>query len=355
MDARMSPRSQRFLESIGAAQTGVFPLPAANGTPGAPFEDAPDLLLVGHVTRDLVNDPGAGATAEAVLAAPSRLGGTVSFAANTALRMGRRPTVVTRAASPADLDELPAEVEQILLDSPVTTTFANIYTPAGRVQHVYTPAAPITAAEVPARCRHARAVLLGPLVNEIGPDIPPLFGDDTLVAAVPQGWMRRWDESGRVYPKPWESCAEILPFVDVLVASMEDIDHDLTRLAPFFHWVPLIVMTEYREGSSIYQRLADGSIEVTKIAPRPAGEVDPTGAGDIFATAFVIRLQETQDPVQAARFANVTASYGVEHLGISGIPTRETVLAYMERYPFEAVRERSPIQLDGLHPVLAAG
>lgn len=338
----MALRSQTPFHHNGAT-------PAAGQNP-APASQV-DLLLVGSITRDLVDDPGLSADSESVRSAPSRLGGTVSFAANTALRMGRHPTIITRAASERDLDELPAEVERIVLPSAVTTTFANVYTPAGRVQHVYTPAPPILAHEVPPAYHSPRAVLLGPLVDEIGPDIPPLFGAQSLVAAVPQGWMRRWDKSGRVYAKPWQSFAEILPYVDVLVASMEDIDFDLTRLIPFFHWVPLIVMTEYREGSSIYQRAEDGRIDVTRIAPRPAGEVDPTGAGDIFATAFLIRLQETNDPVQAARFANVTASYGVEHLGISGIPTRETVLAYMQRYPFEPTRELSPIQLDGLRPL----
>jgi sugar/nucleoside kinase (ribokinase family) len=326
--------------------------PTARSVNGAAQSDgpsgAPDLLLIGAITRDLVNDPGEGAEAAALLAAPSRLGGTVSFAANTALRMGRTPTVVTRAASDDDLGELPASVHCLRLESPVTTTFANVYTPTGRVQHVFTPVGPITADEIPPAYCSARAVLLGPLVNEIGPDLPPLFGDDTLVAAVPQGWMRRWDGSGRVYAKPWENYAEILPYVDVLVASMEDIDHDLGRLVPFFDYISLIVMTEYREGSSIYQRLDDGRIEVTRVAPRPAGEVDPTGAGDIFATAFLIRLQETGDPVHAARFANVTASYGVEHLGISGIPTRDTVLAYMERFPFNAELTGAPFLLDQL-------
>ena len=318
----MALRSQRPFHPAGAAPA---PDPARDAAAGVAAVPTADLLLVGSITRDLVDDPGLSATAESVRSAPSRLGGTVSFAANTALRMGRRPTIITRAASPRDLDELPAEVERIVLPSTVTTTFANVYTPAGRVQHVYTPAPPILAAEVPSAFHNARAVLLGPLVDEIGPDIPPLFGATSLVAAVPQGWMRRWDDDGRVFAKPWANYAEILPYVDVLVASVEDIDFDLTRLIPFFHWVPLIVMTEYREGSSIYQRGEDGRIDVTRIAPRPAGEVDPTGAGDIFATAFLIRLQETGDPVQAARFANITASYGVEHLGISGIPTRETL------------------------------
>lgn len=284
-----------------------------------------DLLFIGHLTRDLLSeDPQGG----------YRLGGTVSFAAITALRLGRKPSVITRAAADTDLSELPAAVDLHLLASPVTTTFANIYTPQGRVQYCYTPAAPILAQDIPAQLRQPRAVLLGPLVNEIGPDLAPIFPASTLVVAVPQGWMRRWDSRGRVYSKPWENAALILPHLDVLVLSLEDINHELERLEPFFQHVPLVVLTEYRDGSTLYRRLPTGHREEIKIPPRPANEVDPTGAGDIFATAFVIRLQETGDPVQAARFANVTASFGVEKEGVAGIPTREQVLAYMQAHPF---------------------
>ena len=88
----------------------------------------------------------------------------------------------------------------------------------------------------------------------------------------------------------------------------------------------MVVLTD-RDGSTLY-RQSDGGVRETKIPPRPAHEVDPTGAGDIFATAFMIRLQETGDQVQSARFANITASFGVEHEGVTGIPSREQVLAY---------------------------
>jgi sugar/nucleoside kinase (ribokinase family) len=289
-------------------------------------EDAsyPDILLVGHVTCDLESaDPNSA----------YRLGGTVSFAAITAMRLGRRPTVITRAAAGTDLSELPADLDLHVLPSPVTTTFANIYTDHGRVQYCYTQALPITAADIPPAVHRPRAVLLGPLVNEITGDVAAIFHDDTLVAAVPQGWMREWDETGRVHAKPWQNPEEILPHLSVLVLSLEDIDHDLSRLDPWFAHVSLIVLTEYRDGSTIYERQPDGSVLQSKIPPRPANEKDPTGAGDIFATAFVIRLQETGDPHEAARFANVTASFGVEHLGVAGIPTREQVLAYMAAHP----------------------
>ena len=284
-----------------------------------------DVLLIGHLTRDLIdNNP----------QSSYRLGGTVSFAAITALCLGRKPTILTRASLDTDLAELPASVDLRVLPSETTTTFANVYTEQGRIQYCYTPAPAITADEIPDTLRHPRAVLLGPLVNEIGGDIPPIFSDATLVVAVPQGWMRRWDETGRVYSKPWENADVILPHVNVLVLSLEDINYDLKQLDPFFKHVSMLVLTEYREGSTLYQRGEDGQIHLTKIPPRPANEVDPTGAGDIFATAFMIRLQETGDPVQSARFANITASFGVEHQGVTGIPSHEQVLAYMEAHPF---------------------
>lgn len=283
-----------------------------------------DILLIGHVTRDLVGEDQQG---------PYHLGGTVSFAAVTALRLGRRPTVVTRAAPDTDLSELPAGVTIHVLPSATTTTFANVYLASGRVQHCYTPAAPITASDIPASLHRPRAVLLGPLVNEIGPDVAALFASPTLVAAVPQGWMRRWDETGRVYSKPWQNAAAILPHLNVLVLSLEDIDYDLSRLEPFFQFIDLVVVTEYRDGSTIYLRTDNQTIRDIKIPPRPANEVDPTGAGDIFATSFMIRLQETGNPIHAARFANVTASFGVEAVGVAGIPTRQQVLAYIEQNP----------------------
>lgn len=292
--------------------------PQAAPTPG------PDILLIGHVTCDLIS---------ADRDSDYRIGGTVSFASVTATRLGRRAAVITRAAANTDLSELPAEVELFVLPSPVTTTFANVYTKHGRIQYCYAQALPITAEDIPPSLRRPRAVLLGPLVNEIGPDVACLFDEETLVVAVPQGWMRRWDDTGRVHSKPWDSAPDILPHLDVLVLSLEDIDYDLSRLAPALQQVPLVVLTEYHDGSTIYRRLEDGAVEEIKIAPRPAAEFDPTGAGDVFATAFMIRLQETGDPLQSARFANVTASFSVEHPGVSGIPTREQVLAYMAEHP----------------------
>lgn len=284
-----------------------------------------DILLLGNVTRDLI-DPADFDT--------YRLGGTVTFAAVVAARLGRRPSVITYAAPDTDFSAFPAGADLHLLPSGTTTTFANIYTPHGRVQYCFTPAPQLVAADIPLAMRRPRIALMGPIADEIAPDVAAIFDDEVLVAAVPQGWMRRWDSTGRVRSKEWTHAAEILPHLDVLVLSLEDIDYDWRRLAPAFRFVPMIVVTEYKAGSTVFQRQPDGAVHETKIPPRPATEVDPTGAGDTFTIAFLIHLQETGDPLQAARFANICASISVEQVGATGAPSRDQVLDYMEKHPF---------------------
>jgi sugar/nucleoside kinase (ribokinase family) len=288
--------------------------------------DRVDFLTIGHVTRDLLhNDPESSEYA---------LGGTVSFAAVTARRLGYDAVVVTRAAANVDLSFLEAHARVIVLPSRTTTTFANIYTEKGRVQYCYTPAKAITAADLPDSLRSPEIVLLGPLVGEVTSDVASLFPRHTLVAAVPQGWMRRWDAEGLVHTISWENAREILPHLDVLILSIEDIDGDLDQIDFFLQWVPLVIMTQYKEGSTVYWRETDDVVQVIHVPPRPAREVDPTGAGDIFATAFLLRLRATNDPIQAARYANITASFGVEAVGVAGIPTHQQVIDYMDTHPW---------------------
>jgi sugar/nucleoside kinase (ribokinase family) len=65
----------------------------------------------------------------------------------------------------------------------------------------------------------------------------------------------------------------------------------------------------------------------------PANVVDPTGAGDVFAAAFLIRMWESGDVWKATRFASCAASFSVEGEGIAGIPTREQVEARLKENP----------------------
>jgi sugar/nucleoside kinase (ribokinase family) len=50
-------------------------------------------------------------------------------------------------------------------------------------------------------------------------------------------------------------------------------------------------------------------------------EVEPVGAGDIFATVFFARLNSTKDPWEATRCANALAAISVTRPGLQGVPT----------------------------------
>ena len=63
----------------------------------------------------------------------------------------------------------------------------------------------------------------------------------------------------------------------------------------------------------------EGHGPVTVHAP-PAAEVDPTGAGDTFAAAFVTATRAGADPVAAARAACGVAARSVSVLGAIELP-----------------------------------
>jgi sugar/nucleoside kinase (ribokinase family) len=111
-----------------------------------------------------------------------------------------------------------------------------------------------------------------------------------------------------------------LPHVDVLVLSEEDLNGNAALMDEYIRLTHIAIMTQGPLGCKVF---VDGT--ATQVPGFPVQEVDPTGAGDVFAAAFLIRLEETKDPIQAARFANATASFCVQGPGVTTIPSRAQV------------------------------
>jgi sugar/nucleoside kinase (ribokinase family) len=84
----------------------------------------------------------------------------------------------------------------------------------------------------------------------------------------------------------------------------------------------VVVATRGAEGCTLF---VDGSPHA--IPAIPVEEVDPTGAGDVFAAAFFARLHATGDPGKAARFATFLAGRSVTRPGLDSIPTRQEIEA----------------------------
>ena len=282
-----------------------------------------DFLAIGNLTRDTTPQG-------------FRLGGTVSFAAFTARRLGWRPGVLTRASldgletdgrpgragmrRTTGLPDTPlAGVPVHLMPSPVTTTFTNIYTESGRTQVIEAVADPVTPDGLPPEWAETPVVLLGSIAREIPPSWADMF-PASLLGIAPQGHMRRWDAAGHVVPDRWENAGPLLRRADAVILSREDVGGDDAYIAELAAQTRLLIVTDGWHGATVYK-----NGEATRIPARAAREVDPTGAGDVFAASFLLRLAETGDPLIAARFANVVASLSIEAPGMDAIPTRAEV------------------------------
>ena len=92
------------------------------------------------------------------------------------------------------------------------------------------------------------------------------------------------------------------------------------QLTEWVQRVPLAVVTAGAAGALLY---VNG--DRFEVKPRPTVEVDATGAGDVFAASFFVRLHKTRDPWEAARFATLIASRSVTRPGLDGIPTAQEV------------------------------
>jgi sugar/nucleoside kinase (ribokinase family) len=270
-----------------------------------------DYLVIGHVTQDVLPDGGL------------TIGGTVTYSGRTALAMGCRVAVVTSAAPDLDLSGPLSGVELIRRPAEATTTFENIYTPAGREQFLHALAAPLGLETVPQHWQRPDVVHLAPLVNECDPALADAF-PGALVGVTPQGWMRAWDHAGRVYRCDWSDAAGLLPRIDAAVISQHDVGDDEATIAHLARLAPVLVVTLGPRGCRVY---ADGDARQVPVTPVP--EIDPTGAGDVFAAAFFVRLRQRGDPWAAAYFANRVAALSVRRAGWASTPTPQEIAGLM--------------------------
>ena len=276
----------------------------------APLEPI-DYLVIGHLTQDII--PGG-----------TRLGGTASYASLTARAMGLRVGILTACEECLDAPELEREgIRVVGMRSDETTTFENIHTPNGRVQYLHKLASTIDLAMVPEQWRSAPIVHLGPVAGEVDPMLVRAFSN-SLVGLTPQGWMRSWDAEGRVSFSEWPECSFVLSQAGAAVLSIEDVQGNENIIEDMASSIRILAVTEGANGARLYW-----NGDLRRFRPPVMKEVDPTGAGDIFAAAFFIRLYSTRDPWEAARFATNLAAQSVTRVGLDGIPTPDEIQACM--------------------------
>ncbi|MBV9786650.1 MAG: ribokinase [Chloroflexi bacterium] len=262
-----------------------------------------DYVVIGHICADLQPD---GST---------RLGGTALFAALTAHCLGLRTAILTACAPDFDLSAIPEGVQIFRQPSPETTIFENRYHADGRTQLLHARAETIDLRYVPDAWLDAPIVHIAPITQEVPDTVAALF-PQAQIGVTPQGWIRTVQPDKIVTTAPNDLLA--LPFtgVRIVILSEEDVQSDEPLVEQLAQRIPILVLTRAERGATVFV-----SGVPTDVAAFPAKVVDPTGAGDVFAAAFFMALQQGQLPVAAARWACAAASYAIEGPGISTLPT----------------------------------
>jgi sugar/nucleoside kinase (ribokinase family) len=178
----------------------------------------------------------------------------------------------------------------------------------------------LAAGDIPIEWLRSPIVHLAPMAQEVDPTLASDFGG-AFVGVTPQGWLREWDEQGRVRNDPavWTSAEQVLGQANAVVTSLEDLQGDWAVAERWARWGRTLVVTRGAEGCTVFVK-GEGARDF--LAPR-VEQVDPTGAGDIFAAAFFVNYYETGDPWASARFANQVGALSVTRVGLEGVPTRE--------------------------------
>lgn len=276
-----------------------------------------DYLVVGHITQDLTNHG-------------YSIGGTATFSSLTAKAMGLRVGIVTSINPELPLDDLDG-IAVYNISSETTTTFKNIYTGSERTQFIYHPAKMINASNIPTTWLNTPIVHLGPVAQEIDPNLPRAF-QNSFIGLTPQGWLRSWDQDGLIHRTDWIESTYVLEKADAAVLSIEDVYRNDTYIQEMVASIRTLAVTEAKDGACIYW-----NGDVRRFRPPTVQEVDSTGAGDIFAAVFFIHLHHTKNPWEAARLANLVASSSVTRSGLKSIPPSDEI----ESYKIEVLQERS--------------
>lgn len=274
---------------------------------------APDLVTIGHVTLDRFPDA-------------VRPGGAALYAAVTADRLGLGAGILTSHAGDFPLDAVPARIEIVTVEADRTTELEHRRSDDTRTLRVVSAARPLGVADVPEDWRDARLVLLAPVLDEVDPDVVRAF-PEASVAVAAQGWLRGVGPGGEVVPRRWAPPPALLSATQALFVSTEDVEGHEAGVREWIQRVPLAVITAGARGALLF---VNG--DRYEVRPRPAREVDGTGAGDVFAATFLVRYHHDGDPWEAAAAAACAASMSVEGPGWSKVPDRAELAAALAHH-----------------------
>ena len=252
-------------------------------------------LACGHVTLDRVDGR----------LAP---GGSVYYAANAYRALGARARALTAAGPDFPAATALQGIEVHAVPARETTRFVNAYLPGGRrVQRVEAVAQPLDPSTLPLGWREADLLHIAPVLGEIRPRDILRLGRARVVGLSVQGLVRAVGPDGAVVQPRWEIGPGDLAGVDAALLGEDDLVGQGDLVAHLADAVPIVVLTHGARGCEVISR---GRTQ--RVGVHAAREVDPTGAGDVFAAGFLLGLARGMAPLEAARLGAGAASVIVE-------------------------------------------
>lgn len=273
-----------------------------------------DYLCIGHVCQDIVPDGFA-------------LGGTVSYSSITAHLLGKKTGILTSFSDDFSFLSSFQDISIHNKKSVATTIFKNAYDEGPeRVQYIFQRAETIYPSDIPTAYLDAPLIHIGPIADEVDFSIIKSFSPTTIIAATPQGWLRQWDEKTRkISPKilDWNK----LKGIDILILSDEDILGYEALFPSIVEQIPIVVLTRGDKSATVFK---DGQQQ--DFPTYPTNVVDPTGAGDTFATGFLVKYLSTKNITQAMSYGHVVASFCIESKGLEGLKNLDKVEKRYQKY-----------------------
>ncbi len=242
---------------------------------------------IGHVALDWIGDQ-------------QSAGGSALFGAYLVNEIGQKTIAVTSSAVDFPYSDYP-DIDWSIQFAPQTTTYRHEYTANERKSKLLKKADVILESSIGKAARNAEIVMLAPIADEITPELVNLFST-RWIGLTPQGWFRSFDEEGNMIPI--KSKFRSLPKkIKLIVVSQDDLMNDPEG----WDWIKsnadIAVKTMGKEGYVLWSE----GFEKKHAPEEVMKDVNPTGCGDIFATALLIFLSKGIDPEAACAWAGSAA------------------------------------------------
>ena len=256
------------------------------------------VIVVGHITLDEFN---------------GKLipGGSAYYCSQTYLALGAEVKLISIVGDDFQCNEVFDGIDAFVKRSGKTTQFKNIYKKdSPREQISLAQAGPICEDMLPEDFKDCDVLHLVPVLGEV--DINQWVSriKSNMVAIGLQGWLRRINSSKVVLSKKCDISDEDYGKVDLLCMSEDDIKGQPELLGRVVKLVPVVALTHGALGYDIYRNGVKNSYGVFKTF-----EVDPTGAGDVFASGLVYSLAAGKSDKESGFIGAGLASVIVEEVG----------------------------------------